>query len=392
LEKPVQVVHRHARLMVAQHDWRARSLAWRETELGTFLKSEGRRGFTLTTPPLLRLTLIRWDDDTYRMVLAHHHLLLDGWCKPALFRELFDTYEAHLCDHRPDLPPVRPYRDYILWLQQQDLAKAEAFWRTELAGFRGPTRLTLCPLRQGTPPPADDYMEHHVELTEAVTSTLRSLVRAERVTLNSLVQGLWGIVLSGYGGGTDVVFGATVSGRPAALNGADSMLGLFINTLPVRLRVPAGQALFPWLRDLQARQMEAREFDYTPLVEIQRWSELPKGEPLFETILVFENNVGYGCGWERYGTVEIGDVRPVIRNSFPLTVRVVPGAGIARMGEEFTGLLGRIAQQPDATVDDLCVVHRTWKERRLQAEQEALRTVGAEKLKRVRRRAVSGGG
>ena len=186
------------------------------------------------------------------------------------------------------------------------------------------------------------------------------------------------------------------------------MLGLFINTLPVRLQVPTGQALFPWLRSIQARQLEAREFDYTPLVEIQRWSELPKGEPLFETILVFENNVGYGCGWERYGTVEIGDVRPMIRNSFPLTVRIVPGprlslqllydstriesADIAAMGEEFAGLLGRIAERSDATLDDLCAARRKWKESRLRAEQEALRTVGAEKLKRVRRRAVSGAG
>ena len=158
------------------------------------------------------------------------------------------------------------------------------------------------------------------------TAELVALARRHRLTLNTIVQGAWTLLLGRYSGRADVVFGVTVAGRPAELAGAEAMVGLFINTLPVRVTVTEDEALLPWLRALQARQVEMRRHEHSPLVRVQGWSEVPRGRPLFESILVFENHPGDAAALRGAGGLGVAEVRLLERTNYALTVAVIPGA------------------------------------------------------------------
>ena len=189
----------------------------------------------------------------------------------------------------PRLKESRSFRDYIAWLGRQDQAGAENFWRETLKGFTEPTSLgienthtTLAKQEQG-------YGEESLRLSEASTESLQAFARQNQLTLSTLLNGAWSILLSRYSGERDIVFGVTSSGRPPDLSGSEAMVGLFINTLPLRVSVPSGQLLIPWLKELQERLVELRQYEYSSLVQVQEWSDVPRGRALFESIFVFEN-------------------------------------------------------------------------------------------------------
>jgi hypothetical protein len=320
--EPRQRVHRTATPEVFEDDWHSDDDLAQRTRLTSLLQSESRRGFDLRTAPLMRLALVQCGHELHQFVVSQHHILMDGSCKQLLFHEVFTAYASICAGHMPDLPPPTPYRDYIVWLRTQDMSAAEAFWRTELRGFTEPTRLSPAP--QADPARADAYEEHEVHLDEIATEALKLSARRSRLTLNSIVSGVWALILARASRQRDVVFGTTVNARPPALQ-TEAVIGLFINTLPLRVRVVPELSLPTWLRGIQSAIAGAREFDFAPLWRIQRWSDVPPGKPLFESIVVFENNPGYGSATEQYGAIAIVGVRPFTRNSLPLTVRVVPG-------------------------------------------------------------------
>jgi hypothetical protein len=325
-QEPTQAVHREVALPVAQQDWRGVSIADQQARLTALLEEEHCRGFDVTRPPLIRLTLVRCADEVHELVVAHHHLLLDGSCKPLLFAEVFAIYEARRERRSIALDPPAPYRRFIEWLRAQDGAAAERFWRDELAGLTEPTRLwPPSPSRSASGSAEPRYEEYAFGLDVADTDRLRLFARSQRLTVNTIVSGAWALLLAQATRRDDVVFGATVNARPPDLDGSEAMLGLFINTLPVRFAITPDATIVDWLRRAQLRQMRARELDYAALSSIQRWSAMPRGVPLFDSIIVFENNVGYGADSERHGSLEISDVRAHIRNSLPLTLRCVPG-------------------------------------------------------------------
>jgi amino acid adenylation domain-containing protein/non-ribosomal peptide synthase protein (TIGR01720 family) len=327
LPEPLQVVHRSAAAPTLRLDWRAVPPEERAARLARWLADDCARGFDLSRAPLMRLTFIRLDDQTVQFVWSYHHILLDGWSLPILLQEVFSAYDQ-LCDGQEvGLAAPRPYRDYIAWLQRQDMRQAETFWRARLAGFQTPSPLGI--ERPGSAPSlsADAGAEHTLNLDAGLTEALQALARDQQVTLNTLVQGAWALLLGRQGLRDDVLFGATVAGRPAEIPGVEGMVGLFINTLPVRVRLRPEQPLGEWLRDLQARQLEQQRFEYTPLLQIQRWSELPPGQALFESLLVFENYpVGEalaeqpeqrGLETEVLGTVD--------KTNYALTLSAIPG-------------------------------------------------------------------
>ncbi|HOG48088.1 MAG TPA: amino acid adenylation domain-containing protein, partial [Anaerolineae bacterium] len=293
------------------------------------------------------------------LVWTHHHLLLDGWSLPLLLKEVFACYEAAREGREAALPQPRPYRDYVAWLQQQDLAAAEGYWRAALAGFTAPT-----PLAIGRAPAAEPGAGYHVlggSISAAVTQALQALARQHQLTLNTFLQGAWALVLSRCSGEDDVVFGATVSGRPPELPGAETMVGLFINTLPVRVQVTAEAPLLEWLTALQARQVEQRQWEHTPLVEIQRWSEMPRGRPLFESLLVFENYPVDATLAAQTGGLQVRITQSLSRTNYPLTLVAEPGEAlglkVAYDGGRFAGgdmerLLGHVASALEAMAAD----------------------------------------
>src|SRR5882724_8964136 len=322
-EKPLQRVWQEIEVPWQEDDWRALPAAEQASRLEDFLAADRRRGFALDAAPLLRLALFRLGPDACRFVFTVHHLLLDGWCMAPLFAEVMAQYGA-----TPRLPEPRPYRDFIAWLERQDTAEAERFWRQELAGVHTPTPL---PHDRGAgigSEPASAQRDR--ELPAALTAALEQLGRRHQLTQNTLLQGAWGLLLALSAGTREVVFGTTVAGRPPDLAGAEAMIGLFINTLPLCVEIAPAAPLLDWLRRLQERHAAIRQLEQTPLEKIQGWSGMPPGVPLFESLLAFEN-------YPRTATdvvaatdpaaaeIRLDELETVDFNHHPLTLVVVPG-------------------------------------------------------------------
>ncbi|HYO99132.1 MAG TPA: amino acid adenylation domain-containing protein, partial [Pyrinomonadaceae bacterium] len=324
-------VRRSVRLPFAQEDWRALPAAEQDARLRAYLTADLRRGFDLSKAPLMRIALLQFSADTYQFVWSYHHLMLDGWCIPLVLREVFAFYEAFSRGQSFAPARPRPYRDYIEWLRRQDLTKAESFWRQTLQGFDAPTPLPAIRAFDRTDNGAgrqeeEGYGEREILLTADTTAALQTFARSHGLTLNTLVQGAWALLLGRYGGERDVVFGVTVAGRPAELAGVEAMVGLFINTLPLRVKVDGGQELLAWLKALQEQQTELRQYEYSPLVQVQGWSDVPRGLPLFESLLVFENYPVDASFRQQLAQLSVSNIQKVERTNYPLNLLVVPGA------------------------------------------------------------------
>ncbi|PLQ00210.1 non-ribosomal peptide synthetase, partial [Cupriavidus pauculus] len=276
----LQWVAHDPELPVRVLDWRGRTAP--DDALAALAQTELAQGFDVARPPLQRLVLVRTGSRRHHLVWTGHHLLLDGWSTARMLSEVLRHYAGET------LPAVAgQYRDYIDWLGRQDGEAAESFWRERLSSLATPTRLGGALARE-VGAPHDGYAAHSVSRDAAATTRIATFARAQRVTVNTVVQAAWLLLLQRFTGQDTVAFGATVSGRPAELPGAQEWLGLFINTLPVIGRVPAAQPVGEWLRALQQQEAQGREFEHTPLYEIQRWAGAG-GQGLFDTLLVFEN-------------------------------------------------------------------------------------------------------
>ncbi|HLO02126.1 MAG TPA: amino acid adenylation domain-containing protein [Symbiobacteriaceae bacterium] len=397
-EKPVQVVRQEAEVPWELLDWSDASAAEQSQRLEAFLVSERQRGFDLTRAPLMRLALIRTGDETHQFVWSVHHLLIDGWSVGVVLQEVFALYNA-ICQGDPvNLPTYRPYREYIGWLQRQDMARAEAYWRQALAGLTAPTSLGLAgggdqrPADSSAGASADAHDEVHVRLPEEATASLTRLARTHGLTINTLVQGAWALLLSRYSGEEDVIFGATVAGRPAELPDVESIVGVFINTLPVRLRIPTATRLIDWLQQVQAQQAELRQFEYTPLVQVQGWSQVPRSQPLFESLLLVEN-YPMPSGRAGQSDVQLQNVRTVERTNYPLTVMIVPGTqlwvrliydrhryaatAIGQLARHLESILQAMATNPEQSVMDVALLSDAEAQQVLQHWNETRREVPA---------------
>ncbi|MEH2230449.1 MAG: amino acid adenylation domain-containing protein [Nostoc sp.] len=324
-EKPLQVVCKQVELPWQNYDWCSLSATEQQERLEAFLQADRIQGFVLDKAPLMRFSLIQIADDTYEFVWSFHHLLIDGWSWPILCKEVFAFYNALVKGKYLYLNTPRPYRYYINWLQQQDLRAAETFWRQQLHGFTSPSRLLLNRGEAHNLQQPKTYHEQHCCLSATITAALQSQVQQYHLTLSTFVQAAWAILLSRYTEESEVVFGATVSGRPPTLSGVESMVGLFINTLPVRVKVPTANPLWQWLRELQTQQVERSQYSWCPLVEIQAISEIPPELPLFESIVVFENYPHDTSLSNPGGSIQITKRRVIEQTNYPLTVIAVPG-------------------------------------------------------------------
>ena len=306
-KRPLQAVQREVALPLSSEDWSDLAAGEREARFAGFLAEDRKQGFEAARAPLLRIALLRFGAGEHRLVWTFHHLLLDGWSLPLVLSEVLLFYAAFAAGaggaaseggRDLALPAPRRYRDYITWVERQDLAAAETFFRRELAGFTEPTEVDLPrpPASEAAPTP-EDPDDCKLTLGSEPYARLSELARRHRLTLNTLLQGAWAALLGRYLGrhagerrsADDVVFGTTVSGRGIPLAGIESMIGLFINTLPVRARLDPQAEVGAWLAGLQESQLARQAFETTPLPRIQGWSELPPGTPLAASLFVFEN-------------------------------------------------------------------------------------------------------
>lgn len=325
LKKPVQVVHQSVVLPWQMHDWRDSSPAEQSAKLSEFLMGDRQQVFDFTQAPLLRVALIRLADETYQIIISKHHILLDGWSRMLVFKEIFAAYNSFSQGQEPYLPSPTPYRNYITWLGQQDMGQAEEFWRETLTGFTTLTRLATETSGARSEPTANSHRTHIFDLDETTMTALQSLARRHQLTLSTIIFAAWGALLSRYSGESDVVFGVTSSGRPAELPQVETIVGPFLNTLPLRVHIQPQESLLRWLQQVQAQQVAMRQYEYAPLVQIQGWSEIPKGTPLFETAIVFENypvDRSLSAG----GELSVVDSQTVNQTHYPLTLIATAGA------------------------------------------------------------------
>ncbi|MYV62233.1 amino acid adenylation domain-containing protein [Streptomyces sp. SID4931] len=278
--QPVQLVLREVTVPWAEHDLSGFDDGHREAELARLTEEDRTRRFDLARPPLLRFTLIRLADDKCRLLFTHHHILLDGWSIPLLLAELFTLYARGGADDS-GMPPVPPFRDFLVWLSGRDKPAAEVAWSQALEGLEPMVVRPLDPGRESVMP-----ARATLDLSRSLTNALTALARRHSLTLNTVVQGVWGLLLSQLTGRSDVVFGATVSGRPAELPGVENMVGLFLNTLPVRVRIDPAESAIDLLTRLQTEQSELLPHQHLGLAAVQR---LAGGAELFDTMTVFES-------------------------------------------------------------------------------------------------------
>ena len=382
VKQPLQVVARKAPLPWAELDYRDQSDL--QSALGNFLAEDRDRSFDLTQPPISRLTLIQLSDTDYEMVWSCHHLMLDGWSGALVFNQVFEHYETLQQGKAPTLTTVPTYQTYIRWLKQQDAIAAATFWQKELAGFSRPTPLPVSFMpelgngergignrEQGTAivatqPPSDSAQGKpnypntplpSFNLSGETTTALQTFLRSQRLTLNTLMQGVWALLLHTYSGEADVLFGATVSGRQGDLAGVEAIVGLLINVLPVRVKVAPENTVLDWLQGLQTQQATASRYAYASPDQIQSWSEV--SGRLFDSLLVIEN---YPRTANTERSLQVDNVQSGLVSTYGLTVIIKPGdtltvmlrseaerfdeAVLATLLKQFQALLSAIAAHP----------------------------------------------
>jgi amino acid adenylation domain-containing protein/non-ribosomal peptide synthase protein (TIGR01720 family) len=395
LAEPVQVVHREVKWHITDHQLSGETAEERREQLASWLQAERERGFDLAHPPLLRVQFLRWGTNeraaSAQLVWTVHHLLLDGWSSTQLLHEVFERYAA-LREGRPTrLPHGAPFVRYVAWLRQQSREKAESYWREQLDGFDAPTLLAT-ELGGGTPGGGRETIRRL--LSRELSESLQSWCRQHQLTLNTVFQGAVAILLQCYSRQRDVLFGVTVSGRDVELPGVVDVMGLLIATLPVRAQLAPNSTLLTFLQGLQSRNVELREHSNVSLAELPRLAQRSSRQPLFDTLLVFEN---YSVDDALAGLEQKLGLNGATSSSFtnyPLTLVVVPGEPVRlqldydlahvseeaarRVIEQLERLLQLFVARPAARLWELGLIHANERERLLQAGGAAsLRVAGS---------------
>ncbi len=384
-KNPMQILLKKRELKINFEDISHLSAAEAGDYVDYFVEQDRAKGFDLTKDMLIRISLLKMDKDLFRLVWSHHHIIMDGWCLGILYMELMTAYHAFRRGEPANLSPVVPYSNFIKWLEQYDKEEGMRYWREYLDGYE---EQTVLPGRSGRDP-GDTYTRREIEYTmdEDLSARLRAIARDYDVTLNTLFQTLWGVMLQKCNNREDAVFGAVVSGRPPEIPGIETMVGLFLNTLPLRVRVP-GTGKIPVtfahvLENLKAQSVTAKLHEATPLVEIQRLSTL-KGE-LFDHIIAFQNFPVSQVVKESSGAQDLGFTVTAMESfeqtSYDFVLNVGPGdrifirftfnreryslPAVRRIIAYFDTLTRRVAENPGLPLDDVDFISQEEKHRLL---------------------------
>jgi amino acid adenylation domain-containing protein len=367
----LQCVYHDTDPAFAWYDWRHLDEASRQRQLDAVLDAECRQGFDMRRPPLTFLRVFQVADREFLIVRSFHHILTDAWCFGLLMADLFAHYQARVLGQPVARPLLPSFSNYVHWLQCQDTSITEQFWTRELAGFSAPTPLVVD--RPATTEQAVETVANlDVTLSIADTRALTALCQQHQLTPNTWIQGAWALLLSRYSGSDDVLFGVTVSGRPTDLPGVEDIVGLFINSLPLRVKVDDEQAVVPWLQALFAHNVELRAYEHAPLVDIQRWSEIEHGRSLFDSLVVFEN-APFDAGLsDRQVDFNVDIYEDRVHTNYPMTVVLYPGdrlgirltydaarfdtETVQRMLGHLRQLLTQMVARPDAPLASLSLL------------------------------------
>ncbi|MEM8859940.1 MAG: amino acid adenylation domain-containing protein, partial [Chloroflexota bacterium] len=283
----VSIIEPQVSLPITEVDWSQLTKDQQVEQYQSLVEIDRLQGFKLDKPPLMRVTVIRISENTTWCLWSFHHIILDGRSFPLVLKEVFVVYDALLDGKAVNLKNSFPFSDYVKISEAYDHSKSEKYWKELLEGFSSPTPLGLAFSKQKTPV-ASAAKNSVTFLSDHAAQKLNAFARDIGVTLNTLIQGAWGLLLHHYTAQNDVVFGNTRSGR-YLYEPAKSSVGMFINTVPVRVKIDSSQSLVEYLRELRAQHISVREHESTPLPQIQKWSEVDTSEPLFNTLVAFEN-------------------------------------------------------------------------------------------------------
>jgi non-ribosomal peptide synthase protein (TIGR01720 family) len=373
LIEPVQVVRERVDFCWHEEDWRDKPLSEQQEKWERFLYEDRVRGFDFFQASLLRVSLIRTGDRSYYFSWSHHHILLDGWSVQIIMREVFLLYEAYREGHDLLLNTVAPYRKHIEWLQKQNEKAVGEFWRHEMQGAAVPTRLGIEHRKTESGPSEQRYATSATALGRELTAQLESLARGQQITLNTIIRGAWGLMLARYSGKSDIVFGEVVSGRSADIPFVEDTVGLFINTIPVRVRIRPDETVASYLRRLHAQKAAAQDYEYASLVRVRAWSKCPVDAALFESVVVFENYpVDVRMQEQIVAGMQISSLKGFDVNSMPLSLivnarheillkllydsRVFKREDIDRLLNHFSATLGSMATGMNCRVLQLSLV------------------------------------
>ncbi|WP_153794837.1 non-ribosomal peptide synthetase, partial [Paenibacillus polymyxa] len=372
-EQPLQVVYRHKAAGFRFEDIRSMGQEEQDAYLADFAERDKAEGFHFSSGELMRVSILRTGEESYRFVWSFHHILMDGWCLFLVVGEAFHTYFAILEDCKPELAPVTPYSEYIEWLDRQDNAEAERFWSDYFAGFEQQTVLPQVKQLDGH---AKAYEADKLSFTlgREVTERMNKLVKQKQVTVNTFLQAAWGVVLQRYNNSRDVVFGSVVSGRSADIPGIDKMIGLFINTVPVRVHSEKEMTFAGLMKQLQEQALASRAYETYPLYEIQALTE--QKQDLVNHIIVFEN-YPVEQRMEQMGSrgnngFTIANASMSEQTNYDFNITVVPGdeihvhleynaqvlerTAVEQIREHLLHMIEEAIHRPDALVDELELV------------------------------------
>jgi len=365
---PLQCVYRQTHRAFDWQDLRHLDADQQRQAMDQALEAQRLQGFDMACAPLTHLRVFQLDERRFAVVRSFHHILTDAWCFGLLMEDLLAIYQAIVRQEPVARPRLRSFRGYMSWLERHDMAAAHAFWQAEMAGFSEPT-----PLHVDTPVAGPEQAPEQVgdfdhTLSIAQTQRLQQLCQQYQLTPNTWIQGAWALLLSRYSGNRDVLFGVTVAGRPTDLAGVEEMVGLFINSLPLRIDVDPDAQVAPWLQALLSHNAQLREHESASLVDIQRCSEVPRGQQLFDSLVVFEN-APLDIDSVQLDAFSIDIYEDRVHTNFPMTVVLYPGDRLGirlsydsqrfsrdtvqRMLGHLVQLLGGMLDAPEARLDSL---------------------------------------
>jgi hypothetical protein len=402
LEEPLQEVLSDVAISFQFLDWRGLSQSEQQDRLAVYLKKDRLRGFSLSEAPLMRLMLCRLAEADYQLVWTCHHIILDRYSLTLVLKEVFAFYESYCGDVALELERPRPYRDYICWLQDQDLTVAEEFWREYLQGFTEPTMVSMTHHGERRSAGDDAYGEQVTLIDSGVVSELRFVAASNQLTLSTIIHGAWAVLLSRLSGKEEVVFGVS-RGCRSIFPQAESMVGLFVNTVPLRVRVPPEASLLLWLKELRKQLNAIRAHEHNALFKIQAWGGLRRGEPLLETLLNYDRSLNLTLKTSAEAWTN-RDFVGLTQTSYPLTLRVYAASDLTlkldydrrlfspecagQILDHFKTLIESMSSSAHGCLDMLEILNAT--ERQSQTmEKMKHNEYRREKLRNIRRRGVN---
>jgi len=370
LESPLQVVLKEMKPQIHNEDIMHLNEAEKELYLDSFLEKDRNAGFDLNKGPLIRLAVLKTGKECCQLVFSFHHIIMDGWCIATITQEFFQIYRAIQANNQYKLKKVTPYSEYIAWLEKQDMEAGRNYWRAYLEGYE-----QTPPLRSYTNKKNSNKYEQgrlSLEISETLTEGLENIARKNWITMNTLLETAWGVLLQRYNNSDNVVFGSVVSGRPPEISGIEDMVGLFINTIPVRIQSSKMQRFTELLKECQEKSLSSTQYHYCSLAEIQACTA--QKQDLIDHVLVFENYPVEKAieGNQGADGFKVGGAKTFEQTSYALTLNIKSGkrieidlnydkgvftdSNIRKISQHLKKILLEISKKPDILVEEIDLI------------------------------------